>query len=113
MGGIRASVERRTGVVDQRQGGAGSAAGADRAGLAGVVYHAVDSDPARGKRGWEEKWHKRYTAGVPPRRSVAAVPMTALSGLSGVYNAYRALRSTVSGRYAEGGGRPGRTWFSA
>ncbi|MBE3597870.1 MAG: glycoside hydrolase family 130 protein [Limnochordaceae bacterium] len=29
-----------------------------------VVYHAVDTDPARGKRGWEEKWQKRYTAGV-------------------------------------------------
>jgi len=29
-----------------------------------AVFHAVDFDPARGKNGWEERWQKRYTAGV-------------------------------------------------
>jgi len=29
-----------------------------------VIFHAVDVDPSRGKNGWEEKWTKRYTAGV-------------------------------------------------
>jgi beta-1,4-mannooligosaccharide/beta-1,4-mannosyl-N-acetylglucosamine phosphorylase len=29
-----------------------------------TVFHAVDYDAARGKNGWEEKWQKRYTAGV-------------------------------------------------
>ncbi len=27
-------------------------------------FHAVDIDPSRGKNGWEEKWTKRYTAGI-------------------------------------------------
>ncbi|WP_068141484.1 glycoside hydrolase family 130 protein [Limnochorda pilosa] len=41
-----------------------------------ALFHAVDTDPARGKRGWEERWQKRYTAGVmlldleDPRRVV-------------------------------------------
>jgi len=29
-----------------------------------TIFHAVDFDPSRGKNGWEEKWQKRYTAGV-------------------------------------------------
>ena len=29
-----------------------------------TTFHAVDIDPARGKNGWEERWQKRYTAGV-------------------------------------------------
>jgi predicted GH43/DUF377 family glycosyl hydrolase len=28
--------------------------------------HGVDFDPRRGKNGWEEKWQKRYHAGVAP-----------------------------------------------
>jgi beta-1,4-mannooligosaccharide/beta-1,4-mannosyl-N-acetylglucosamine phosphorylase len=28
------------------------------------LFHAVDIDPSRGKNGWEDKWPKRYTAGV-------------------------------------------------
>lgn len=29
-----------------------------------VFTHAVDIDPTRGKNGWEDKWIKRYSAGV-------------------------------------------------
>lgn len=29
-----------------------------------TTFHAVDIDPARGKNGWEDKWQKRYTAGL-------------------------------------------------
>lgn len=29
-----------------------------------TTFHAVDTDPERGKNGWEETWKKRYTAGV-------------------------------------------------
>ena len=29
-----------------------------------ALFHAVDTDPARGKNGWEEKWQKRYTVGA-------------------------------------------------
>jgi len=29
-----------------------------------TTFHAVDSDPARGKNGWEPAWRKRYTAGI-------------------------------------------------
>lgn len=29
-----------------------------------VIFHAVDIDFARGKHGWEDKWQKRYTAGI-------------------------------------------------
>ena len=29
-----------------------------------TVFHAVDIDKSRGKHGWEEKWQKRYTAGI-------------------------------------------------
>jgi len=29
-----------------------------------TTFHAVDIDPARGKHGWEDKWTKRYTAGI-------------------------------------------------
>ncbi|MEK5645825.1 glycosidase [Paenibacillus rhizosphaerae] len=29
-----------------------------------TVFHAVDIDHNRGKNGWEERWQKRYTAGV-------------------------------------------------
>ncbi len=27
-------------------------------------FHAVDTDPSRGKNGWEPAWRKRYTAGI-------------------------------------------------
>lgn len=27
-------------------------------------FHAVDLDPSRGKNGWEDKWQKRYCAGL-------------------------------------------------
>ena len=29
-----------------------------------VFFHGVDRDNTRGKNGWEERWQKRYTAGV-------------------------------------------------
>jgi len=29
-----------------------------------LIFHAVDFDPRRGKNGWEDKWQKRYHAGV-------------------------------------------------
>ena len=29
-----------------------------------TLYHAVDIDPARGKNGWEDRWTKRYSAGI-------------------------------------------------
>lgn len=29
-----------------------------------VIFHSVDVDPNRGKNGWEERWDKRYSAGV-------------------------------------------------
>lgn len=41
-----------------------------------TTFHAVDLDPSRGKRGWEPRWQKRYTAGImlldldDPRRVV-------------------------------------------
>ncbi|HEX2997502.1 MAG TPA: glycoside hydrolase family 130 protein [Anaerolineales bacterium] len=41
------------------------------------LFHAVDNDPSRGKNGWEDKWTKRYTAGVmlqdleDPRKVIA------------------------------------------
>jgi len=28
------------------------------------LFHAVDIDPSRGKNGWEDRWPKRYSAGV-------------------------------------------------
>jgi beta-1,4-mannooligosaccharide/beta-1,4-mannosyl-N-acetylglucosamine phosphorylase len=29
-----------------------------------TTFHAVDDDPSRGKNGWEDRWTKRYTAGI-------------------------------------------------
>ena len=29
-----------------------------------TLFHAVDIDRTRGKNGWEEKWQKRYCAGI-------------------------------------------------
>ncbi|NLV75131.1 MAG: glycosidase [Chloroflexi bacterium] len=29
-----------------------------------TTFHAVDTDPSRGKNGWEAAWRKRYTMGV-------------------------------------------------
>lgn len=29
-----------------------------------TTFHAVDTDPSRGKNGWETSWKKRYTAGI-------------------------------------------------
>ncbi len=29
-----------------------------------TTFHAVDIDKSRGKNGWEERWQKRYTAGI-------------------------------------------------
>ena len=29
-----------------------------------ATYHGVDIDPARGKNGWEDRWQKRYCAGI-------------------------------------------------
>lgn len=29
-----------------------------------TLFHAVDIDRTRGKHGWEDKWQKRYTAGI-------------------------------------------------
>ena len=29
-----------------------------------TLFHAVDRDESRGKHGWEDKWTKRYTAGI-------------------------------------------------
>jgi beta-1,4-mannooligosaccharide/beta-1,4-mannosyl-N-acetylglucosamine phosphorylase len=29
-----------------------------------TTFHAVDTDPGRGKNGWEDKWQKRYTTGL-------------------------------------------------
>jgi beta-1,4-mannooligosaccharide/beta-1,4-mannosyl-N-acetylglucosamine phosphorylase len=48
-------------------------------------FHAVDFDPARGKNGWEERWQKRYTAGLmllaldDPRRIVGLCPTPLLA----------------------------------
>ena len=28
------------------------------------IFHSVDLDTSRGKNGWEEKWQKRYSAGI-------------------------------------------------
>lgn len=45
-----------------------------------TLFHAVDRDDRRGKNGWEEKWQKRYTAGImlldrdDPRRIVGLSP---------------------------------------
>jgi beta-1,4-mannooligosaccharide/beta-1,4-mannosyl-N-acetylglucosamine phosphorylase len=42
------------------------------------LFHAVDFDSERGKNGWEDKWQKRYTAGVllqdleNPRKVIAS-----------------------------------------
>jgi beta-1,4-mannooligosaccharide/beta-1,4-mannosyl-N-acetylglucosamine phosphorylase len=42
-----------------------------------LLFHAVDTDPERGKNGWEDRWPNRYTAGVllldleDPRKIVA------------------------------------------
>src|SRR5690606_2871971 len=48
-----------------------------------TLFHAVDIDRSRGKNGWEEKWQKRYTAGImlldldDPRRivGISAAPL--------------------------------------
>jgi beta-1,4-mannooligosaccharide/beta-1,4-mannosyl-N-acetylglucosamine phosphorylase len=29
-----------------------------------TLFHVVDFDPQRGKNGWEDRWQKRYTAGI-------------------------------------------------
>jgi beta-1,4-mannooligosaccharide/beta-1,4-mannosyl-N-acetylglucosamine phosphorylase len=29
-----------------------------------TTFHAVDRDPSRGKNGWEDRWQKRYCAGI-------------------------------------------------
>lgn len=29
-----------------------------------MIFHAVDVDESRGKNGWEDRWHKRYTIGI-------------------------------------------------
>ncbi len=29
-----------------------------------TLFHAVDLDPTRGKNGWEDRWLKRYSAGI-------------------------------------------------
>lgn len=29
-----------------------------------TVFHTVDVDPSRGKNGWEDRWQKRYCAGI-------------------------------------------------
>ena len=29
-----------------------------------MIFHAVDIDESRGKNGWEDRWHKRYTIGI-------------------------------------------------
>jgi beta-1,4-mannooligosaccharide/beta-1,4-mannosyl-N-acetylglucosamine phosphorylase len=45
-----------------------------------TLFHAVDFDPQRGKNGWEERWQKRYTAGImlldleDPRKIVGISP---------------------------------------
>ncbi len=45
-----------------------------------VVFHAVDFDPQRGKNGWEDRWQKRYTAGImlldlhDPRKIIGISP---------------------------------------
>jgi beta-1,4-mannooligosaccharide/beta-1,4-mannosyl-N-acetylglucosamine phosphorylase len=44
------------------------------------IFHSVDVDPQRGKNGWEERWDKRYSAGVMlldlenPRKIIAISP---------------------------------------
>ncbi|HEX2979458.1 MAG TPA: hypothetical protein VHO48_04270 [Anaerolineaceae bacterium] len=45
-----------------------------------TIFHVVDHDPSRGKNGWEERWTKRYTAGVclldldDPRKVIGMSP---------------------------------------
>jgi len=60
-------------------------------------FHAVDTDPARGKNGWEATWKKRYTAGIAlldledPRRIVGLYkePLIAPEGPYEVENGFR------------------------
>jgi beta-1,4-mannooligosaccharide/beta-1,4-mannosyl-N-acetylglucosamine phosphorylase len=60
-------------------------------------FHAVDTDPARGKNGWEASWKKRYTAGLAlldledPRQVVGLYkePLIAPEGPYEVENGFR------------------------
>ena len=60
-------------------------------------FHAVDTDPARGKNGWETTWKKRYTTGImlldleDPRRIVGLYkePLIAPEGPYEVENGFR------------------------
>lgn len=62
-----------------------------------TTFHAVDFDPTRGKNGWEERWQKRYTAGLmlldleDPRRIVAVsrVPLLVPEAPYEVANGFR------------------------
>ena len=61
------------------------------------IFHTVDVDPARGKNGWEDRWHKRYTAGVmlqdleDPRKVIAysKEPLIAPEAPNEVGNGFR------------------------
>lgn len=50
-----------------------------------TLFHAVDFDPQRGKNGWEERWQKRYTAGIMlldldnPRKIIGISPRPLLA----------------------------------
>ncbi len=50
-----------------------------------TLFHAVDFDPTRGKNGWEDRWQKRYTAGImlldlqDPSKVIAQCPTPLLA----------------------------------
>lgn len=60
---------------DQRVGAGSPPVPTDEGWL--VLFHAVDTDPSRGKNGWEDKWISRYCAGAllldldDPRKKIA------------------------------------------
>ena len=46
-----------------------------------ATFHAVDRDPWRGKNGWEDRWQKRYSAGImllDPERPYHVIAMSKL-----------------------------------
>lgn len=62
-----------------------------------VTFHAVDTDPGRGKNGWEASWLKRYTTGIllldleDPRRIIGLYqePLIAPEGWYEVEDGFR------------------------
>jgi beta-1,4-mannooligosaccharide/beta-1,4-mannosyl-N-acetylglucosamine phosphorylase len=65
-----------------------------------TTFHAVDTDPRRGKNGWEASWKKRYTAGImlldleDPRR-IAGLYREPFIAPEGRYEASGGFRNNV------------------